>query len=173
MQKGYEWLANETGPKMLEEGLKLLGTKEMAGKANNPVIIAWAAEVGVEKQYSDDEVPWCGLAMAVVAKRAGKPIPAQPLWALNWAKFGIAATTAMLGDILVFKRPTGGHVGIYVGEDAEAYHVLGGNQADAYIISRVAKNRTYAIRRPIYNNQPANVRKIMLDPKGSLSTNEA
>jgi cell wall-associated NlpC family hydrolase len=36
----------------------------------------------------------------------------------------------MLGDVLVFRRGGGGHVALYVGEDEEAFHVLGGNQAD-------------------------------------------
>ena len=36
----------------------------------------------------------------------------------------------MLGDILTFKRNGGGHVGLYVGEDKDCYHVLGGNQGN-------------------------------------------
>lgn len=172
MQKGYEWLEKEPGPKMLLEALKLFGTKEITGKENNPVILAWAKEAGLEKFYSNDEVPWCGLFMALIAKRAGKAVPDQPLWALNWQKFGVKANTAMLGDVIVVKRPTGGHVGLYVGEDAVAYHVLAGNQSNAVNIARIAKNRVYAVRRPSYITQPANVRKIMLTTEGPLSTNE-
>jgi hypothetical protein len=50
---------------------------------------------------------------------------------------------------------------------------LGGNQSDQVDITRIAKTRIYAIRRPIYQEQPANVRKIILASSGALSLNEA
>lgn len=170
----YSWLLNEPGPKMLLEALKLYGTKEVPGDGDNPVILEWAQEVGLQSIYRHDSVAWCGLTMAVVAKRAGKQIPTDPLWALNWAKFGNKVTNgAMLGDILVFKRQGGGHVGLYVGEDDECYHVLGGNQSDAINIVRKPLSRVYAIRRPIYINQPSNVRKIVLSDEGAIDSQEA
>jgi uncharacterized protein (TIGR02594 family) len=152
--KNYEWLSKEGAPKMLVEALKLYGTKETVGKANNPLILLWAQEVGgtVAKDYTADSIPWCGLAMAIVAKRAEKEIPAGPLWALNWKNFGEETKEPGLGDILVFKRKTAtgtaGHVGLYIGEDSECYHVLGGNQSDAFNIARVPKERLVAARRP-------------------------
>ncbi len=171
----YGWLAREPGPKMIVEALKLYGTLETPGSANNPTIIAWAKEVGgeVEDIYKADSIPWCGLFMAVVAKRAGKEIPAHPLWALSWSAFGAKSAAAALGDVLVFVRNGGGHVGLYVGEDASAFHVLGGNQSDRVCITRVAKGRLYAARRPLYRIPPANVRPIYLDATGALSLNEA
>lgn len=112
--------------------------------------------------------------MGIVAKRAGKVIPDSLLWALSWADFGKEATGgAMLGDALTFKRNGGGHVALYVGEDATAYHCLGGNQSDKVCITRIAKSRLYRARRPAYTVQPANVRKCKLASTGSLSTNEA
>ena len=50
--------------------------------------------------------------------------------------------------MLVFTRPGGGHVGFYVGEDAAAYHILGGNQGDAVTIVRIVKSRYIARRWP-------------------------
>src|SRR5690349_6102284 len=81
----YGWLAREPGPKMLIEALKLYGTLESPGSKNNPTIIAWAKEVGgeVADVYAADSIPWCGLFMAVIAKRAGKDLPVHPLWALS------------------------------------------------------------------------------------------
>jgi uncharacterized protein (TIGR02594 family) len=171
----YGWLAREPGPKMIVEALKLFGTLETPGSANNPTIIAWAKEVGgeVADVYKADSIPWCGLFMAVVAKRAGKEIPNHPLWALSWSAFGAKSPTAALGDVLVFVRNGGGHVGLYVGEDSSAFHVLGGNQSDRVCITRIAKNRLYAARRPLYRVQPANVRPIHLEATGALSLNEA
>lgn len=170
----YKWLAKEGAPKMLVQALALFGTMEMPGHKNNPVIIAWAKELALENIYSMDEVPWCGLFMAIVAKRAGKPALPNPLWALSWSLFGNYQRTAMLGDVLVFRRGNmGGHVALYVGEDDTAYHCLGGNQSDSVCISRMAKARIYAVRRPVYSiAQPENVRKIILLPTGSLSVNE-
>ncbi len=169
----YTWLTKEPGPRMIVEALKLFGTIEGAGSKDNPTILAWAKAVGLGKVYSHDSIPWCGLFMAVVATRAGKQIGDSPLWALSWADFGVASPTPMLGDVLTFKRDGGGHVTLYVGEDSTTFHCLGGNQSDKVCITRIAKSRLYRARRPIYNLQPANVRKITLAASGKISSNEA
>lgn len=169
----YAWLQKEPGPKMLLEAMRLYGTLEAPGAKDNPAILAWAAEVGLTKTYSHDSIPWCGLFMAVVAKRAGKPVVDSPLWALSWADFGKPVHQPMLGDVLTFKRNGGGHVALYVGEDATAFHCLGGNQSDSVCITRIAKSRLYRSRRPLYTIQPDNVRKVTLASSGKLSTNEA
>ena len=176
----YKYLASEPGPKMLVEALKLLGTKEIKGSVNNATIMSWAKEIGgnVEKVYKADEVPWCGLVHAVIALRAGKGVVKDPLWALNWGTFGDYVEEPMLGDTLVFVRTTAtgkraGHVGLYVGEDDTAYHVLGGNQSDSMSITRIAKDRLYTSRRPKYKVMPPNVRRIFLNgDNNSLSNNE-
>ena len=86
----------------------------------------------------------------------------------------MAAPEAALGDVLVFARPKGGgHVGLYVGEDETAFHVLGGNQSDAVSITRIAKTRCIAIRRPIYREQPASMAPVQLAATGAMSVNEA
>ncbi len=120
--------------------------------------------------YRHDAIPWCGLFMAVVAHRANierrpeRNPPRLYLSALEWASFGASVPkgAAALGDVLVFKRPNrdvsrfgiksagsrehpafrgGGHVGLYVGHDASAFHVLGGNQSDRVSITRLSRNR--------------------------------
>jgi uncharacterized protein (TIGR02594 family) len=171
----YGWLP-QLGlalPKLLQVALPLYGTHEITGKLDSPVIMGWATEVGLRAIYTADEIAWCGLFMAVVAKRAGKPVPDGPLWALNWAKFGVEAGQPALGDVLTFTRTGGGHVGLYVGEDSSAYHVLGGNTSDAVTIARIDKKRLYRARRPAYNAAPSTVRPYILAAEGSLSTNEA
>ncbi len=171
----YNFLKNETAPKVLVEAYKLIGVKETIGKDNNPKILGWADELGLKKVYTADEIPWCGLFVAYVCHKAGKIVVDKPLWARNWSKWGTKQTIAMLGDILVFERgANSGHVGIYVGEDATAYHVLGGNQGDAVSITRILKKRCIAIRRTTWTTaQPANVRVVKLEANGSVSTNEA
>lgn len=155
------------------KALELYGVKETVGEIHNPVILAWATETGL-KQYTNDEIPWCGLFMAVIMHRAGRPIVKDPLWALNWNKFGVRPSEPMLGDVLTFTRDGGGHVGLYIGEDSTSYHVLGGNQGNAVSIVRIQKSRLRDFRRPVYTKQPLNVRKIKLDSTGAtVSINEA
>jgi uncharacterized protein (TIGR02594 family) len=175
MQKGYEWLRTEAGPKMLLEAIKLFGTHETPGKANNPEIMKWAREV--KTTYPGDSTAWCGLFCAITAKRAGWDYSpnGNALWARNWASWGTPQKIAMLGDVLVFPRGQGGHVSIYVGEDETHYHILGGNQSDQVNIVRKAKTPLLAIRRaPWKISQPDNVRVIHLKAGGTpLSASEA
>lgn len=170
----YSWLRGlDPQPLMIRHALAEYGVIEGVGAAENPVILGWAAEVGLTASYSSDAIPWCGLFLAVVAKRAGKPIPVKPLWALNWNRFGVAAAQPALGDVLVFKRDGGGHVALYIGEDPRAYHVLGGNQSDRVGFTRIAKARLHAARRPIYRALPPTARPYVLAAAGDLSRNEA
>lgn len=166
----YAWLADEHSPRMLVEALKLYGIKEVVGEKHNQTILDWADEVGVGNLYQADEIPWCGLFVAVVAKRGGKAVPTSPLWARNWAKWGDACEPE-LGCVLVFSRESGGHVGLYVGEDSQCYHVLGGNQGNRVCITRIEKNRLIASRCS-YKVKPRNVRKIVIMAEGNVSTNE-
>lgn len=170
----YRWL-NSVGPlpRMVVEGLRLLGTVETPGQGNNPTILAWAKETGLQRVYTADSIPWCGLFMAVVAQRAGKPLVSSPLWALSWSKFGTAGGQPRLGDILTFKRNGGGHVGLYIGEDSTCYHVLGGNQSDAVTITRIRKERLHAVRRHYAIGMPASAKPYVLAATGVVSENEA
>jgi uncharacterized protein (TIGR02594 family) len=173
----YQFLLQEPGPKMLIEALKLFGTKEIFGNHHNQVILDWAKLVGIPELVKDDEQAWCGLFMAVVAIRGQKHVPMKSfdiLRALKWAAFGTPVNEAMLGDVLIFKRPGGGHVGMYIGEDDAFYHVLGGNQSNMVSITRIEKKRMVAIRRPIYSiGQPENIRKIQLSAVGVVTSDEA
>lgn len=165
----YAWLNAEPAPRMLIEAVKLYGTIEAPGSANNPTIMAWAQETG-NGMYSGDSIPWCGLFMAITAKRAGWAQPSNPLWALNWATWGKPRVGGpQLGDVLVFRRDGGGHVAIYVGEDATHWHILGGNQGDKVSIVRRAKTPApVAIRQaPWRVGQPVNVRKVLLSAAGT------
>lgn len=170
----FGWL-NALGqlPRMTQEALRLLGTVETPGAGNSPTILAWAAEAGLGRVYTADSIPWCGLFMAVVAKRAGKPLPSSPLWALSWAKFGVDGGQPRLGDVLTFVREGGGHVAQYIGEDADSFYVLGGNQHDCVCFTRIAKARLYRVRRPDYGVAPATAVPHILAAGGALSANEA
>lgn len=170
----YRWLETlHPLPLMVRHALAELGVIEGPGSAENPVILGWAKEAGLAHAYGSDDIPWCGLFMAVIAKRAGKTVPDNPLWALSWGRFGVAANRPVLGDVLVFRRDGGGHVALYAGEDSRAFHVLGGNQADRVCFTRIGRSRLHAARRPPYRIVPATAQPYFLAPAGGLSANEA
>lgn len=178
LPKQYAWLGDEDGPRILLEMLKLYGTIEGPGKANNPLILSWARSIGLGNVYQFDSIAWCGLAVAYAAAQAGWNYSPKgnALYARNWLVWGngIPKGQEMLGDVLVFKRNGGGHVALYVGEDDTHFHIIGGNQDDAVSIKRKPKSMLLGARRcPWRINQPSNIRKVVMAATGPVSTNEA
>lgn len=170
----YEFLKSETAPKILVEAVKHLGVSEIVGPKHNQEIIDWAIYLNLDNVYKNDEIPWCGLFVAYCAKKSGLDLVKSPLWALSWSEFGTAVNSPMLGDVLTFKRDGGGHVGIYVGEDDDCYHVLGGNQGNKVSVIRIAKSRLHKARRTKWKiAQPKSVRIVKLAANGTISKNEA
>jgi len=178
---GYQWLGKlKEPPRTIILAVAEHGVAEVVGRGSNRTIIGWRDELnqaGVKIDgYSDDDIPWCGLFVAVVCyRRTGQPaeVVREPLWARNWARYGVRVAAPGLGDVLVFSRGSGGHVGFYVGEDATCYHVIGGNQANRVSIVRILKSRCIAARRPPYVAQPAAVKPYRLAAAGAISTNES
>lgn len=157
-----------------ETAKSLLGTNEVPGPADNPRIISWAKNIGgfIGKFYVDDSIPWCGLFVAHCLNQNKIAIGQESLGALSWASWGVPISKGSPGAIMVFVRPGGGHVGFYVSEDKEAYHILGGNQSNSVTITRVAKSRLKAIRWP--KNIPLPTKEpVYATFTGKLSTNEA
>jgi uncharacterized protein (TIGR02594 family) len=177
----YQWLTKVRQlPNTIKECIKLHGTQEVVGKGSNATIIGWRDELNqngaIISGYSDDDIAWCGLYAAIVTYRRMKNIREvvrEPLWARNWLKYGVRPQQPGLGDVLVFERGSGGHVGFYVGEDSQCYHVFGGNQSDKVCITRVKKDRLLGARRPIYSEVPKSVKPYLLGADGAVSTNEA
>lgn len=178
----YKWLTEiENLPKTISLALEQFGVAEVVGRGSNKTILAWRdalnlAGVKVEG-YSDDDIAWCGLFVAIVCLlRMGVPaeVVKEPLWARNWSKYGIKTNKPSLGDVLVFERPGGGgHVAFYVAEDSSSYHVIGGNQGNKVSITRVLKSRLIAARRPPYKVIPESVKPYWVTPSGAISSNEA
>lgn len=173
----YAWL-NTVGtlPRMVQEAVKLLGVQEVVGKGSNKTIISWRDELNLAGVpivgFSDDDIAWCGLFLAIVAHRAGKTVVDGPLWARNWAKFGTKSPKPSLGDVLVYSRKGGGHVDIYIAESPTYYWGIGGNKTNQVIISGIRKDRCIAVRRPAYNNMPASVKPYYRSGTGTVTTNE-
>lgn len=163
-------------PVWLFEAGRLMGVREIPGAKSNPVIIGWAQKLGgwVASVFRDDDTPWCGLFVAhcIGATLPDEKLPANPLSALAWGKFGVPCGPR-LGAVAVFKRKGGGHVGFYLGEDAEAVRVRGGNQGNAVTETRVPKSRLVGYRWPATVPLTGTGGPIEVAAKGGLSTNEA
>jgi uncharacterized protein (TIGR02594 family) len=139
------------------------------------MIMGWIKRLGAKKLgvgVADDETPWCGTFVAAVMDECGFPTPPIAVRASSWGAWGTPLIKASPGAVLVFTRTGGGHVGFYVGEDATAYHVLGGNQADAVNITRIAKARLSSARWPPGEPVPK-AGPVTLGASGKLSENEA
>lgn len=191
LPSNFKWLENiGTLPKMIVEGILLLGIKEIKGTKSNPVILKFAEDIGVKNIYKNDDTSWCALSHNAIALRAGKKIfgykdPYDLLRALAFQKQGaeinkddwqiVAPDNAVLGDSLIFKRPGGGHIGIYIGESKTHYIVMGGNQNNEYSFTRIDKKRLVAVRRPTYKiAMPGAVKKYFLENSGvPITSNEA
>lgn len=160
-----------------QEARRLLGMRERAGKESNATILDWANDLGIP--YKSDDIAWCGLFVAhcIGSSLPREPLPANPLGARSWLKFG-ARCRPSPGAVLVFWRgsPAGwkGHVGFYAGEEAGGvYHVLGGNQSDKVSIARISADRLLDARWPatvISNNSGP---LVLAAGETLLSQNEA
>lgn len=147
-------------PAWLRAARARLGTRETPGKGNSPIIMGMAKRLGIKIlgiAYNADSVPWCGLFVAECLKAGGLDLAAEGMHRMRiavrakaWADWGLNLRLDHLapGAILVFEREGGGHVGFYVGETADAYRVLGGNQGDRVSLSWIAKSRCIARRWP-------------------------
>jgi uncharacterized protein (TIGR02594 family) len=163
-------------PPWLRQAGQLLGTRERTGAADNPAILGWARALGLA--YAGDSVPWCGLFVAhcLASVLPGTALPATPLWARSWARFGVTVPPVP-GAIMVFwrgRRGAGsGHVGFHAGESADASRILGGNQSDGVSLTWLGKDRLLAARWPPGGVPvPAQAAWGLLS-SGPLSVNEA
>ncbi|MBB3462000.1 TIGR02594 family protein [Rhizobium sp. BK377] len=163
-------------PVWMLEARRFIGLTEVPGARSNPTIVGWAKALGgwIAGFFTNDDTPWCGLFMAHCfgAVLPQEKLPANPLGALEWSKFGMQLSAPCVGAVLVFQRPGGGHVGLYAGEDDDNYLVLGGNQSNRVKLSPVAKDRCVGIRWPRTGGDPIGGR-LRVNIAGEVSRNEA
>lgn len=149
----------------------LVGTKEIAGTANNPKILQmWERTFSgtgqahrlKEAVWNTENTPWCGAFVgdAMVSAGLARHVPTSFPMARSWLKAGTKLDKPAYGCVVVFWRgsPTGssGHVGFVVGKDkAGNLMVLGGNQGDAVNIKPFSKGRVLAYRWCGTQDEPA------------------
>jgi uncharacterized protein (TIGR02594 family) len=163
-------------PAWLSEARKYIGTKEIPGPGNNPVILRWW--MAIKTAFNQDSVPWCaaftGGCLEAVGIRSSRSAMAR-----SYTRWGLGVAPAV-GAIVVFSRPpspTSGHVGFVVGRDQHGrLMVLGGNQGDAVNIRAFTLDRVLGYRWPPGHPlpKPGNVKDLpVVRSDGSVSTNEA
>ena len=183
-------LKSDSGPievPWMETAEGYMGLREIRGRRHNKTIMGWAKQLGkfVDSVYKSDEIAWCGLFVAACLHQNGISAGFKnPLGARNWLKHG-KSVDPCYGSILVFwrgkKRGWQGHVGFYVSEDKNYYHVLGGNQSNSVNVTKIAKSRLLGARWPknyptLHENVKSQIGKngrINKRFDGAVSTNEA
>lgn len=157
----------------MAEAYRRKGLRERADKSK---LWAWLKSDG-GTVGDPTQNPWCGdfIETAIALTLPEERLPTNPYLARNWQTFGVQCLPRF-GAIMVFWRGSrngsSGHVAFCVGEDASAWHILGGNQSDAVTETRIAKSRLLAARWP--KTFPlVGVGKVIKSAKGALSTNEA
>lgn len=165
-----------TGPRWLDHARRYIGTKEVPGSGNNPVIIRWWE--AIKASFRQDSVPWCGAFVGGVMAECDLPVARKAPSARAWLKYGVPLDRPAVGAIVVFWRGKrsgwSGHVGFVVGRDgAGNLMVLGGNQSDEVNIKPFSRARVLGYRWP--GKWPLKKRFDLpvLDSNGNVSTNEA
>lgn len=124
-------------PRWLTKARGYLGTREVEGRGNNPVILRWWSLI--RAPFTDDATPWCAGFVGAVLEECGIK-STRSAAARSYEKWGRGLAKPVVGCIVVFARKGGGHVGFYVGETKTHILVLGGNQSDMVNVSRYPKN---------------------------------
>ena len=165
----YQWLMLGSIPHMVNEAISLWRAIEaIKGTTAEAISTAEvAAALHGDTVSSRDPVARAGLVLAVLARRARRSVPETPQCALDWANYGTAAGQPRLGDILCLLSEDGAYVGLYIGEDAGAFHCLGVTYDDRIGIQRLAKTKLYTIRRPLYDCVRISAHGIHLNQDGT------
>jgi uncharacterized protein (TIGR02594 family) len=142
-------IAPDRLPPWIKELQKVIGLHE---KIDRTKLSMWLKSDG-ETLGNPAKLPWCGdcvdtaLQLGIPKEPRPGDLAKNPYWALNWLYFGKTSEPAV-GAVLVFKRPSGGHVGFAVGQTKTHYAVLGGNQGDSICVVLIEKSRCVGVRWP-------------------------
>jgi uncharacterized protein (TIGR02594 family) len=147
--------ANARTLNWMQHAIAELGVTRIPGPDNNSRIMEYARFVGLQATWNnfDEDVPWQGLFVNFVLKKAGyDQFPSSPLAARAWKEWGVELDKPKFGALAVFWRispasPTG-LVGFVVEEDESSISILSGNQNDAVGIAKVPRSQLLGLRMP-------------------------
>lgn len=141
-----------------------LGTKEVPGVKDNPVILRWLRRLA--SWISHDETAWCSAFVAAMATATGRE-SSEKLNARSWLDVGevIPFAQARPGDVVIFWRGSltawTGHVAFFehYNKVRQIVYVLGGNQGNEVNISGYPRSRVLGVRR--LRNVDGNSKRII------------
>lgn len=149
-----------TAPWMeIAEGYR--GTKEIVGKAHNPVVVGFFAKAG-HPEIKDDETAWCSAFVNAVLYEAGIK-GTNNLLARSWLNWGVKTSSPRYGDIVIMRRGNSswqGHVFFFLSMDNEYVYGLGGNQSNAVTKAKFRRSEILGYRRVPANPEPAAMPKM-------------
>lgn len=124
-----------------------LGVREIPGAPTTPKIKEWLQRL--KAWWTDDETPWCGVAVAAWMQQAGCAVPKHWYRAKGWLNWGEELSGPTMGAVVIFERKGGGHVAIVVGRSyAGDLMCIGGNQGNAVTIAPFDHSRVISYRWP-------------------------
>lgn len=147
-----EWLADQPGRTPYDLAKTYLGTKEIPGKKDNPIILRWLKTFAA--WVTSETTAWCSAFVNAMAKETGFERTGK-LNARSWLNVGekIDLKNARRGDVVILTHgnPKGweGHVAFFDFHDKKTgqLYLLGGNQKDAVNITTYPVTRLIGIRR--------------------------
>ena len=137
---------------------RFVGTKEIAGVAANPQVLAMLQLT--DPSVQDDSVPWCSGFVNYIAWLLRLP-RSKSLAARSWLAVGTPINYADARpdcDVVILSRGAPpqpgpevvnaqGHVGFYAGTQGSNVLILGGNQGDQVCIEQFPSFRVLGVRR--------------------------
>lgn len=97
------------------------------------------------------DLPWCGDAVETCFAKTlpNEPLPTNPFFAQNWAKFGRPVGKPIVGAVGVIRwSANSGHVGFVAGTSGNIVYMLGGNQSNSINITGFNRNKFMAFTWP-------------------------
>lgn len=162
-------------PLWLSVGQMLEGIAEIPGPSSNPIILRWARDINAPPFFNNDDIAWCAvyanrLAMACQFPLSGKGY--ELIRAKSFTQWGQDLPHEALGAWMVFSRPEGSHIGLYLGETKTAYRVHGGNTGNRVGTAWIAKSRLIGRRWPVGVPMPLSAPVLLTSDGSPLSTDE-
>ncbi len=97
------------------------------------------------------DLPWCGDAVETCFAKTlpNEPLPSNPFFAQNWAKFGKNVGSPIVGAVGVIRwSANSGHVGFVAGTSGSTVYMLGGNQSNEINITGFGRSKFMAFTWP-------------------------
>lgn len=131
---------------LLEVALKERGTREVPGRLDNARIVEYlkTTTYPIPAGYID-EIPWCSAFINWCCKQCGIE-GTDSAGSQSWLDWGIE-TDGDIGDIIIFKWNSHGHVALIKDITEDGIYCLGGNQKNSVCISFFSYNNVVGYRR--------------------------